>query len=100
MVIVGGTFEFEPGQREQFLASRDAMMRISRAEDGCIEYTFAPDPIEPGRVILFERWDSQEALDAHIAAQQAAPRSTEPQVTPISSSILIYDVTGERRLGR
>jgi quinol monooxygenase YgiN len=100
MVIVGGTFEFEPGQRELFLASREAMMRTSRAENGCIEYTFAADPLEPGRVVLYERWESQEALDAHIAAQRAAPRSTEQEVTPISSSILIYDVSGERRLGR
>ena len=75
------------------------MMRNSRAEAGCLEYTFAADPIDPGRVVLFERWESQEALDAHLAAVRAAPRSSAEEVDPISSSIVIYDISGERRLG-
>src|SRR3954451_18346515 len=59
MVIVGGTFEIDPDQREQFLAGRAAMMRRSRAEHGCLEYSFCADPLEPARVVLFERWSSQ-----------------------------------------
>jgi len=96
MVIVGGTFEVEPSQREQFIAGRLDMMRNSRMEDGCLEYTFAADPIEPGRVVLFERWASQAALDAHIAALRSGPRPSAPQVVPASSSIVIYDVASER----
>ena len=68
MVIVGGEFEVDPAQRDAFLAEREAMMRTSRAEDGCLEYTFAADPLADDRVILFERWESQAALDAHLAA--------------------------------
>jgi quinol monooxygenase YgiN len=68
-------------------------MRNSRAEDGCLEYTFAADPLEPGRVILFERWESQAALDAHLAALPST-RTIEPR----STSITLYDVAGERRL--
>jgi quinol monooxygenase YgiN len=49
--------------------------------------------------VLYERWESQEALDAHLAAMRAAPRSSVDDVVPIASSIVIYDVTGERRLG-
>lgn len=75
------------------------MMRNSRAEAGCLEYTFAADPIDPSRVVLFERWESQEALDAHLAAMRAAPRSSVDEVDPISSSIVIYAISGERRLG-
>ena len=96
MVIVGGTFEVEPSQREQFIAGRLDLIRTSRSEDGCLEYTFAADPIDPGRVVLFERWTSQEALDAHIAALRAGPRSSGEQVVPTSSSIVIYDVSAER----
>ena len=99
MVIVGGTFEVEPGQREQFLASRLEMTRVSRGEAGCLEYTFAPDPIDPGRVVLFERWESQEALDAHLAALRAGPPSDGSEIEPIWSSVIIYEVSGERELG-
>ena len=98
MVIVGGTFELDPELRDKFIESRGDMMRTSRGEPGCIEYTFSADPLEPGRVVLFEKWEDQAALDAHIAAQRAAPRPTEPGIRPLSSSITIYDVSGERSL--
>lgn len=100
MVIVAGVFTMDPGQREAYLASRMELMRVSRAEKGCIEYTFAADPLEPGRVVLFEKWESQEDLDAHLAAIPAPSASSAPQFEPTSSSIVIYDVTGERQLRR
>jgi quinol monooxygenase YgiN len=99
MVIVGGTFEFDPDTRDLFLASRTEMMRVSRAEPGCLEYTFAADPLDPGRVVLFERWTDQDALDSHLVIRRADTRSSSTDVVPISSSIVIYDVSGERRLG-
>ncbi len=100
MVIVSGEFTFDPGQRDAYLASRLELMRVSRAEQGCIEYTFAADPLDPGRVVLFEKWESQEDLDAHLAAIPAPSADAAPQVEPTSSSIVIYDVTGERPLRR
>ncbi|HEY0521177.1 MAG TPA: putative quinol monooxygenase [Ilumatobacteraceae bacterium] len=98
MVIVGGTFEFDRAQRDQFLASRVEMMKASRAEAGCLEYTFCADPLDSGRVVLYERWADQAALDAHLVIRRAAP-PIEGEVAPISSSIVIYEVAGERRLG-
>jgi quinol monooxygenase YgiN len=96
VVIVGGLFEVDPDQREEFLAHRHELIRRSRAETGCLEYTFAADPIDPGRVVLFERWSSQADLDAHLAV----PRPSEPADAPVakSSSIIVYDVTAERPL--
>jgi quinol monooxygenase YgiN len=99
MVIVGGTFGVNPDQREQFLADRADMMRTSRGEPGCLEYSFAADPIDPGRVVLFERWATQEDLDAHLANLRAGPRWSDNDVAPLTSSVVIYDVVGERRFG-
>src|SRR5262245_5307170 len=99
MVIVGGEFEVEPDEREAFLAGRIDAMRASRAEPGCLEYTLSADPIDPGRIVLFERWASQEALDAHLAAARARPASSGSAVVATPISIMVYDVTGERPLG-
>jgi quinol monooxygenase YgiN len=93
MIIVGGRLEVDPEEREVFLAERHDMMRTSRGEVGCLEYTLAADPLEPGGVILFERWESQAALDAHLAALSA-----KTTIKPRSASIMRYDVTGERPL--
>ena len=96
MVIVIGTFAVDPARRDEFLAERLERMRTSRAEAGCLEYTFASDPLDPGRVLLTERWADQAALDAHLAAPSSA---APPAVVPHDVSIVIYDVTGERTLG-
>jgi quinol monooxygenase YgiN len=100
MVIVAGEFEVDPLEREAFLASRVATMVASRAEEGCLEYTFAADPTTPERVILFERWESQEALDAHLRAPRDTATPSGPVVAVLSSSLVIYDVASERPLGR
>ena len=99
MVIVAGAFEFDPAQREEFLAGRLDGIRESRAEPGCLEYTMSADPIDPSRVVLFERWADQASLDTHLAAMQSAPPPSEPGVAPKSVTIKVYDVTGERPLG-
>jgi quinol monooxygenase YgiN len=102
MVIVGGWFEVEPGDRDAFVAGRADSVRRSRGEDGCLEYVIAPDPVEESRVVLFERWTSQAALDAHLAAARSTPSSRDepasPAVAPKSVSIVVYDVSGERPL--
>jgi quinol monooxygenase YgiN len=71
-IIVAGTFEVDPSSRDEFLRNQEDNMRRSRAEPGCITYVFSADPIEPGRVCLFERWESKAALGAHLAGQRAA----------------------------
>jgi quinol monooxygenase YgiN len=103
LVIVGGWFEVDPSERDAFVAQRVDGMRRSRAEPGCIEYVIAADPVDPGRAILFERWESQAHLDAHLAAARQAPPSAAasdaPAVAPSAVSIVVYDVAGERPLG-
>lgn len=41
------------------------MVRASRAEDGCLDYTFAQDLADPDTLVLFERWRDAAALAAH-----------------------------------
>ena len=95
MIIVNGTFEVDPGQRDAFLAERHERIRSSRAEAGCLEYTFAADPLQADRVVLFERWESQSHLDAHLAGPSPAT-----QIAARTATITLYDVTRERPLGR
>ncbi len=98
MVIVTGRFEVAPEDRAAFIASKEDAMRRSRGEQGCITYVFAADPLEPGLVHLYERWESQADLDAHAAAMRA--RGVAPVPVPVlSSELLVADVSGLRPLG-
>ena len=97
MLIVAGTFELDPNDRDAFLAGRVDAMRSTRTEPGCLEYALSADPVDPTRVMLFERWEDQAAFDGHMVAVQSAPRSSGP--APKGFSVKIYDIAGERSFG-
>jgi quinol monooxygenase YgiN len=97
VIIVSGEFVVEPDQVDAFLAGRREVMQISRAEQGCHDYVFSADPLVPGRVVLFERWEDQESLNAHLAGLRSRRPAEGPAVAVKSSSITLYDVAGERK---
>lgn len=68
MIIVQGEFELAPKDREEFIAQSLETQRISRSEQGCIEYVFSIDPLHDDRVVLSERWETRADLDAHLTA--------------------------------
>jgi quinol monooxygenase YgiN len=98
MIIVAGTFEMDPEQREAFLDNSEAGMRRSRSEPGCISYVFSADPLEPGRVYLFERWESKDALLTHLAAMKTA--GPQPPVVPLRSvEVQQYEISAVGPVG-
>jgi quinol monooxygenase YgiN len=102
MVIVQGTGQVDAARREQFLVQRAESMRVSRAEPGNLEYVIAADPIVADRVIISERWETQEDLAAHIKAltdrRRDAPPDDGSQVS-VSFDIAVYEVAAVRPLG-
>ena len=72
MLIVAGTFTTAPGTRSTFLEAVRPMVEATLAEPGCREYAFTPDPNDDDRVLLFEIWDDQDALDSHFASDHMA----------------------------
>ncbi len=97
MLIVAGTFEVEAADQDAFVTARVAAMRDTRTEGGCLEYVMSADPVDATRVMLFERWEDQAALDAHMALIPTKPRAGGP--APKSFSVTIYDVAAERTFG-
>ena len=64
MIIVSGQIQVTPGRRDAFVAaSLDAVVQARRAP-GCLDFVVAPDPIEPDRVNVYERWETDAQLEA------------------------------------
>lgn len=97
MLIVAGVFEVDPSERDAFVEERHDMMRRSRDEAGCISYVFSADPVEPGRVYLFERWESKAALASHLELLRSDPPSLSVAVT--SAEVLQYEISGAGPIG-
>ena len=64
-VMLAGTVRFAPERLPEARARMLEMMRLSRAEDGCIDYVYSEDLAEPGLVHVFEIWRDEDALHAH-----------------------------------
>jgi len=99
MVIVAGVLEVAPSQREQFLESMADTMRLSRAEPGCLDYAFSADPLEPGRVLLFERWADKSSLAAHLERVRSQPSPARASARPGSATVVQYEIAAAGELG-
>ena len=72
MLIIAGTIQIDPSKQDAVTPAALEVMKATRAESGCISYTFSTDLGEPGLIHVFEEWESQEALDAHFKTPHMA----------------------------
>jgi quinol monooxygenase YgiN len=64
MIIVSGRIYVRPERRDAFLAASLVSVAEARRAAGCLDFVVAADPLEPDRVNVYERWDSEAALTA------------------------------------
>ncbi|WP_029113818.1 putative quinol monooxygenase [Mycobacterium sp. URHB0044] len=94
MVIVAGHLTVEPAQREAYLASCTGVVEQARRTAGCLDFAISADLIDAGRVNIFERWESQAAVDAF----RSGGPSGEQLAAIVSGSVDEYDVASTRTL--
>ncbi|MEY8041729.1 putative quinol monooxygenase [Saccharopolyspora cebuensis] len=70
-LIIAGKVYVDPSERDRFVAGHQDLVEQARRYPGCLDLSISPDPTEPGRVNIFEHWESQEALDAWRAIAPA-----------------------------
>jgi len=68
MILIAGTISLDPDKVDEALAAIVPLMAATHAEDGCIDYVLSADPAEAGKIRIFEKWASDEALGAHMTA--------------------------------
>jgi quinol monooxygenase YgiN len=75
MLIVAGHLVVAPELRDEYLALASEASLLARQNAGCLEFVQAADPLEPGRILIFERWQSEAAL---LAFRQSDPDEAPP----------------------
>ena len=98
MLLVIGTIRLPA---EKLLGARP-MMRVmvesSRAEDGCVEYSYAEDVLDAGLIHVKEVWRDQAALDRHFASGHLADwRASWPSLCIRDRDLRLYEVNEARR---
>ena len=72
MIIVTAHARLMPEARDTAIAAAAKMRDASIAEPGCQEYGFWFAFDDPHSLLVYERWDDQEALDFHFTTPHLA----------------------------
>lgn len=62
MIIIAGYLRVAAHDRDKYLAGVAPVADLARRAPGCQEFVQAGDPNDPGRIIVYERWDDDESL--------------------------------------
>lgn len=94
MVIVAGHLVVDAEQRESYLAGCVRVVEEARRASGCLDFAITADLVDPGRINIFERWESQAAVEAF----RGNGPSEEQGAALISASVAEYDIADGRPL--
>ena len=106
-ILIAGTVQVDPARREEALEAGKPHMEATRAQKGCLDYVWSADLLVPGQIYVFERWENQECLEAHLkGAHYLAMRDTigahgltgaDVSKFRVDLSEPVYDPTGTPR---
>jgi quinol monooxygenase YgiN len=94
MVIVAGHIIVDPQQREAYLADCVTVVEQARRAPGCLDFSITADLVDTGRIVIFERWESQAAVEAF----RGSGPSDEQSAAILAASVAEYDVADVRSL--
>ncbi|HEX6353445.1 putative quinol monooxygenase [Actinophytocola sp.] len=94
MIIVAGHIIVGPEQRESYLGSCASVVEQARRAPGCLDFAIGADLVDAGRVNVFERWESAEAVETF----RGAGPSDEQSAGMLAASVAEYDVADVRVL--
>lgn len=90
MIIVAGTLRVDPADCDRYLAAVREVTRLARRAPGCLDFTQAADPLDPTRINIYERWESDDHLLHFRTADGPAP-----QLPPIrAADVHKYRISG------
>lgn len=72
MLLIAGTIRLPADRLAAARPAMRAMVEASRAEEGCLGYSYAEDLLEPGLIHVAERWRDRAALERHFASLHLA----------------------------
>jgi quinol monooxygenase YgiN len=89
VIIVAGTLRVAAADRERYLRAVTGVTVAARRAPGCLDFVQAADPLDPERINIFERWET----DADLARfrdsddlESPEPDVPEPEVPPVLSA--------------
>jgi quinol monooxygenase YgiN len=64
------TIQVAPGKAAEFATAFKVVQETALQEEGCEQYELFKSVDDPDKLVLLERWASQELLDKHMEAER------------------------------
>lgn len=97
MLLIIGTVRLPSKKLAEARPVMERMIITSRAEAGCLEYSYAEDVLIAGRIHVKEIWRDQASLDAHFASDHIKTwRAAWPELGITDRNLRVYEI-GEAR---
>ena len=85
MIVVNARLQSSAESIEALKAAIATMETHSRAEAGCLDYTFSVEVSDPNVIRITEKWESMDALAAHFK---------EPHMADFQAAMADHPPTG------
>jgi quinol monooxygenase YgiN len=72
MIVISGTIDLDPAKSGRMIELTSELSAETRKETGNLSYEYWQDPTNPGRWRVFEEWESEDAITAHMATPHMA----------------------------
>ena len=81
MIIVAGWLRVAAGERDRYLAAVEEVTGRARRAPGCLDFVQAADPLDPSRIVILERWETDDDLERFRASGD--PAAAEPELPEV-----------------
>ncbi|MCF7553046.1 putative quinol monooxygenase [Pseudonocardia sp. WMMC193] len=76
MLIIAGYLRTEPTDRDAFVADGAKAVSLARSAPGCLDFSLTADTVDPARINVFERWESEDEFLAFRGSGPDADTAT------------------------
>jgi quinol monooxygenase YgiN len=99
MIILAGCIRIGTGKRDDAMIAMEPMVEATRAEAGCVAYSFAFDILDDHLLRIFEVFEDEAALAAHRASGHMAEWRTASSLLGLSDrNLWQYEASAPRAI--
>lgn len=101
MIIVHGTIPLKPESLDEAIALAREMAGATQAEPGCLSYDFYVGVSDPHALLLFQEWETMDALMAHFKTEhmevflRELPRLLNGEISTRRYAVQVMDEESE-----
>ncbi|MFF3242440.1 putative quinol monooxygenase [Streptomyces sp. NPDC002870] len=89
MLIVSGRVHVAADARDGYLDGCQEVVTQARSAPGCLDFALSPDLLDPTRVNVYERWES----DADLAAFRGSGPDTGQLAAIVDAEVMKYRIS-------